>query len=148
MKMAQMTNDFEVVSQFQPLNHTDPHLVEEMVSYFQVAETIHWSLFTMGLVLTLCIVILICFCSYLKCPSFMTKILACCWSQKCCLLKCLHKRVNDNEILRAQMSNSDPEESVQMIDMSQTWNPNQPRNENVSPNTITHMITPTRGAQK
>ena len=33
MKMAQMTNDFEVVSQFQPLNHTDPHLVEEIVKW-------------------------------------------------------------------------------------------------------------------
>ena len=53
MKIAQMTNDFEIVSQFQPLNHSDTQLVEEIVSYFQVAETIHWSLFTMGLVLTL-----------------------------------------------------------------------------------------------
>ena len=74
MKIAQTTKDFEIVSQFQPLNHSDPHLVEEIFSYFQVAETIHWSLLTMGIVLTLFVLIMICFCSYLKCPSFMTKI--------------------------------------------------------------------------
>ena len=41
MKMAQMTHDFEIVSQFQPMNNTAPYLVQEIVSYFEVAETIH-----------------------------------------------------------------------------------------------------------
>ena len=101
MKIARIINDFEIVSKFQPLNRTDPHIVEEIVSYFQVAETIHWSLFTMGLVLSLFVLIMICFCSYLKCPSFMSKILQCCCKQTCCILQCLYNRVRDNEILRA-----------------------------------------------
>ena len=65
MKMAQMTHDFEIMTKFQPTNSTDPHLVQEIVSYFEVAETVHWSLFTLVIVLSLCILVLICFCSYL-----------------------------------------------------------------------------------
>jgi hypothetical protein len=76
MKMAQMTHDFEIVSPFQPLNNTAPHLVQEIVSYFEVAETIHWSLFTLALVLSICIMHLICFCSYLKCPENISSILS------------------------------------------------------------------------
>jgi hypothetical protein len=33
MKMAQMTHDFEVVSQFQPMNNTAPHLVQVILRW-------------------------------------------------------------------------------------------------------------------
>ena len=110
-----MTNDFEIVSQFQPLNNTAPHLVQEIVSYFEVAETIHWSLFTLALVLSICIILLICFCSYLKCPDIISKILTCCWSANCCLLKCLSQRIRDREVLRTHINHNMQEESVQML---------------------------------
>ena len=59
MKIARMTSDFEIISKFQPLNRTEPHLVEEIVEYFQVAEPIHWSFLTMGIILTLSLLIMI-----------------------------------------------------------------------------------------
>ena len=125
-----MTHDFEVMSKFQPMNNTAPHLVQEIVSYFEVAETIHWSLFTLVIVLSVCIIILICFCSYLKCPNAMRRLIACCWSQKCCLLKCLSTRIREREVLRTVDQNV-PEESTQMINMS-NLRPSQTQIENVS----------------
>ena len=66
----------------------------------------------------------------------MSRIIACCWSQKCCLLKCLSKRIRDREVLRTHVNQSVPEESVQMIDMSNLRPiPNQTQIENVGPNT-------------
>jgi hypothetical protein len=113
-----MTHDFEIMSQFQPLNNTAPGLVQEVVSYFEVAQTIHWSLLTLALVSSICIILLICFCSYLKCPDVISKILACCWNANCCLLKCLSQRIRDREVIRAHLSNDMQEESVQMLNMS------------------------------
>jgi hypothetical protein len=132
MKMAQMTHDFEIMSKFQPMNSTDPHLVQEIVSYFEVAETIHWSLFTLVIVLSLCILVLICFCSYLKCPNVMRQIFSCCCAQTCCLLKCFSTRVREREVLRSQEDQNVPEESTQMISMS-NQRPIQTQIENVSP---------------
>ena len=73
----------------------------------------------------------------------MSRIIACCWSQKCCLLKCLSKRIRDREVLRTQMNQSVPEESVQMIGMSNLRPiPKQTQIENVSPDTSRTMIMP------
>jgi hypothetical protein len=113
MKMAEMTHDFEIMSQFQPLNNTAPGPVQKVISYFEVAQTIHWSLFTLVIVSSICIILLMCFTSYLKCPSVISKILACCWNANCCLLKILSKRIRDNEVIRDMQ-----EESVQMLNMS------------------------------
>jgi hypothetical protein len=118
MKMAQMTHDFEIMTKFQPTNSTDPHLVQEIVSYFEVAETVHWSLFTLVIILSLCILVLICFCSYLKCPSIMRTIFSCCCAPTCCLLKCFSTRVHEREILKNQQDQNVPEETTQMISMS------------------------------
>jgi hypothetical protein len=118
MKMAEITHDFEIMSQFQPLNNTAPGLVQEVVSYFEVAQTIHWSLLTLALVSSVCIILLICFCSYLKCPHIISKIFTCCWDANCCLLTCLSQRIRDREVIRAHISNDMQEESVQMLNMS------------------------------
>ena len=59
----------------------------------------------------------------------MSKILRCCCNQTCCILQCLYNRVRDNEILRTQMESGDPEESVQMINLSQARNLSHPSND-------------------
>ena len=128
MKIARMTSDFEIISKFQPLNRTEPHLVEEIVEYFQVAESIHWSLLTMGIILTLSLFIMICFCSYIKCPTLMSKILQCCCSNTCCVLQCLYRRIRDNEILRTQMESGTSDENMQMINLSQARDLSRPSN--------------------
>ena len=143
MKMAEMTHDFEVLSKFQPLNSTTPHLVQEIVSYFEVAEPIHWSFFTLSVLLCVCLIIMICFCSYLKCPSIMLNFLKCCWTHPCCLIKTLTKRVDDREIVRARKTQVDTEEGVQMIELA-VQNPQLPPNtENYTPQSNRPMITPT-----
>ena len=128
MKIARMTSDFEIISKFQPLNRTEPHLVEEVIEYFQVAESIHWSLLTMGIILTLSLFIMICFCSYIKCPTLMSKILQCCCSNTCCVLQCLYRRIRDTEILRTQMESGTSDENMQMINLSQARDLSRPSN--------------------
>ena len=112
MKISKMTHDFEIMSKFQPLNNTSPGLVQGVVSYFEVAQTIHWSLLTLVLFSSVCIILLICFCSYLKCPHIISKIFTCCCETSCCLVKCLSQRIRDREIIRTNMSTDLKEQSV------------------------------------
>jgi hypothetical protein len=51
LKMAKMSNNFDIISQFKPLNTTEPSLVQQAVNFFEVAQPIHWSFFTMLLIL-------------------------------------------------------------------------------------------------
>ena len=97
----------------------------------------------MALMLSICIILLICFCSYLKCPDIVSKILTCCWSANCFLLKCLSQRIRDREVLRTHISHNMQEESVQMLDMSSLRPvPNQNQIENVSLNQSRTVILP------
>ena len=115
-----MMHDFEVSSQFQPINNTEPHLVQEIVSYFEVAEPIHWSFFTLVLISACSFIILSCFCCYLKCPNVMSKLFSCCCNSTCCLLKCFSKRVLERTLLRSRVDvgHNVPSESVQMLDIN------------------------------
>ena len=120
MKMAQMTHDFEVLTQFSNINVTEPHLVQEIVSYFEIAQPIHWSLFTLVLVSICSIVVLLCCCCYLKCPNVMSKIFSCCCNSSCCLLKCFTKRVLEKTAFRSRVDAgyNIPSETVQMLDIN------------------------------
>ena len=140
MKISKMTDDFEIMSKFQPLNDTSPGLVQEVVSYFQVAQTIHWSLLTLVLFSIICIVLLICFCAYLKCPHILSKICTCCCETSCCFVKCLSERIQHREIIRTNMSTETQEQSVQMINMG---NPQpQPQIENAVLNQSQSVFLP------
>jgi hypothetical protein len=111
MKMAEMAHDFQVMSQFTPLNTSAPGPVQSIISYFEVAQSIHWSVFTLAIVSVVCVVLLMCFTTYLKCPSVVSRILGCCWNaSNCCLLRVLSERVNEREIVRTMQ-----QESVQML---------------------------------
>jgi hypothetical protein len=126
MKMAEMTHDFEVMSQFRPLNNTAPGPVQKVISYFEVAQTIHWSLFTLVIISTICIVLLMCFTSYLKCPSVISRVLECCWNANCCLLRILSKRIREKEVVRGMQQESvqmlptnRPAPQIEMVDLNQ-----------------------------
>jgi hypothetical protein len=52
-----------------------------------------------------------CFTSYLKCPSVVSRILECCWdASNCCLLRVLSERIHEREVVRGMQ-----QESVQML---------------------------------
>ena len=74
IKMAELKHDFEVLSQFSNVNVTEPNLVQEVVSYFEIAEPFHWSFLTLVLISICSFVVLSCFCCYLKCPTLITKV--------------------------------------------------------------------------
>ena len=118
MKMAELTHDFEVLSQFSNVNVTEPNLMQEVVSYFETAETIHWSFLTLVLVSICSFVVLSFFCCYLKCPTLITKVFSCCCTKSCCLMKCFSKRVAEKTMFRSKVEYNLPAENVQLIDMN------------------------------
>ena len=82
----------------------------------------------MGIILTISLFVMICFCSYMKCPTLMSKILQCFCSNTCCVLQCLYRRIRDNEILRTQNESADSDENMQMINLSQARDVSHPSN--------------------
>jgi len=119
MKLAEMTHDFEVLSQFSDLNVTTTPIIQEIVNYFETAQPIHWSFFTLSIITFCSATLLLCFCCYLKCPKLMSKLFSCCCKETCCLLKCFNKRVLEKTSYRETISvTNDPDEGVQMIDMN------------------------------
>ena len=71
----------------------------------------------------------------------MRRIISCCCAQTCCLLKCFSTRVREREVLRNRVDQNVPEESTQMINMS-NQGPIQTQIENVSPNPSNAIFVP------
>ena len=72
----------------------------------------------------------------------MRKIFSCCCAQTCCLLKCFSTRVLEREILKNQQDQNVPEETTQMINMS-NQRPVQTQIENVNPTMNDATFIPT-----
>ena len=85
-RLDYINSGFRSVSIFMKTDQSDPTIGQDIVSFFETASPIQYSLVVTGFCLAiLIIVLLLCVC-YLKVPQCLTGLL-CCFSKECCLRK-------------------------------------------------------------
>ena len=82
-KLEFMNNDFQGVSAFRPTKHIEPSLKNDIVNLLHSASPIHYSFAIVAACLLVAISILVCICTFLRCPKFIEILLTCvsnqCW---------------------------------------------------------------------
>ena len=78
-----MNDDFQGVSAFRPTKHIEPSLQNDIVNLLHSAKPIHYSFAIVAACLLVAISILVCICTFLKCPKIIEILLTCvsnqCW---------------------------------------------------------------------
>ena len=85
-KLDFMNTDFRSVSLFRKTNQFELTFADDIVSFFEQATPIHWSVMTNGFCLATVFLILFCCVCYLKIPEYLAKLL-CCFENICFLKK-------------------------------------------------------------
>ena len=96
-KLDFLNTDMRSISIFQQTNFTEPNFGNQVINFFQTADTIHYSFMFIALVCLILSSCLICFMCYIKCPTCLVRTL-CCFANTCCLKKRVVTR--DEEINR------------------------------------------------
>ena len=98
-----MNSDFRSISLFKKTDPIGPTITQDVVSFFQTASPIHYSLFvTIVCVVFLVLILLFCLC-YLKVPRLLATLL-CCFTDLCCLKKRALERQADMTRLNVMYS--------------------------------------------
>ena len=90
-----MNTDFRSVSLFRKTNQSDLTIAQDIVTFFEQATPIHYSLIVTGFCLMMLFLILLFRICYLKIPQCLTRLL-CCFDNTCCLKKRAMARQTDN----------------------------------------------------
>ena len=97
-KLDCMKTDFRSVSLFRKSIQTKITFAHNVVSFFEQATPIHWSLLIIGFSLTIVSLLLLCCICYLRIPKLLNSIL-CCFKNTCCLKRRVLTRLTERQHL-------------------------------------------------
>ena len=96
-KLDFLNTDMRSVSIFQQTDFEEPHFGNQVISFFQTAETIHYSFMSVTFVCCILFSCITCCLCYIKCPTCLVKLFCCC-ANTCCLKQKVVQR--DEELNR------------------------------------------------
>ena len=127
-KLDFMNSDFRSISLFKNTNQTKLTVTENIVSYFEQATPIHWSLMFVALCSIILLLVLSCCICYLKAPKYLVNCL-CCFKNNCFLKRKVITRSQEQVNLKIFYNNKNIDQNYQSNDLNaaqQQFNPTCP----------------------